>query len=346
MSIAAANGGGNGAAAPAAQGEAKVLRGPAAMLAKAMDESREVPTATSFRTIAVDTLDAKRKALNAVLNERGMKVSFTHIVAWAIAQAAKDFPVMVRLFDERDGKPVAIEGSPVNLGIAVDVERKDGSHSLMVPAIKGAGGLDFAGFHSYYEDLINKTRENKLTADDFQGTNISLTNPGGIGTVASVPRLMKGQSAIIATGSIAYPPEWAHAAPDRLRAARRLQGDDADLDLRPPGDPGRRVGRLPAPDRAAAPGRGLLLRGDRDRPRGRGGADRRRPPRLGLRSAAGRRRRRPRPRPRPTKSCCRRSRRRPPCSRGTAPTAISPPASTRSAASPRATPRSSPRTST
>ncbi len=215
--IAAANGGGNGAS-PAAAGEAKILRGPAAMLAKAMDESREVPTATSFRTIAVDTLDAKRKALNKVLNERGMKVSFTHIVAWAIAQAAKSFPVMVRVHEERDGKPVAIEGGPVNLGIAVDVERKDGSHSLMVPAIKGADGLDFAGFHTYYEELINKTRENKLTADDFQGTNISLTNPGGIGTVASVPRLMKGQSAIIATGSIAYPPEWSHATPDRLRA--------------------------------------------------------------------------------------------------------------------------------
>ena len=187
------------------------------MLAQAMDESREVPTATSFRTIAVDTLDAKRKAINGLLKERGMKVSFTHLVAWAIVQAAKEHPVMTRVFTRKDGKPVAIENGPVNLGIAVDVERKDGSHSLMVPAIKGSQDLEFAGFHSYYEELITKTRENKLTADDFQGTNISLTNPGGIGTVASVPRLLNGQSAIIATGAIAYPPEWTHATPERLR---------------------------------------------------------------------------------------------------------------------------------
>ncbi len=187
------------------------------MLAEAMNQSREIPTATSFRTVPVDTLDAKRKALNGVLSDRGMKISFTHLIAWAIVEAAEEWPVMGRSFDARDGKPFAIDPEAVNLGIAVDVERK-GGRSLMVPCIKGADGLDFAGFHSYYEDLITKTRENKLTADDFKGTTISLTNPGGLGTVASVPRLMSGQGTIIACGSLAYPVEWAHAAPERIKA--------------------------------------------------------------------------------------------------------------------------------
>jgi multifunctional 2-oxoglutarate metabolism enzyme len=220
--VLAAADGGNGAAAPTAavEGKSKPLRGPAAMLAKAMNESRSVPTATSFRTLAVDTLDAKRKALNAVLEERAMKFSFTHLVAWAIVQAARELPVMTRSYTEAesDGSPQVVDPGQVNLGIAVDVERRDGSRSLMVPCIKGADRLGFPDFHARYEELINRTRENKLTADDFQGTNITLTNPGGLGTVASVPRLLSGQSAIIATGSIAYPVEWAHTPPEKVKA--------------------------------------------------------------------------------------------------------------------------------
>ena len=139
---------GGGAAPAATAGEAQPLRGTAAALAKAMNESRSIPTATSFRELAVDTLDAKRKALNAILKERGLKVSFTHLIAWAIVKAAQEWSVMGRAFEERDGKPTVIEPGGVNLGIAVDVERK-GKRSLMVPCIKGADQLAFAGFHSY-----------------------------------------------------------------------------------------------------------------------------------------------------------------------------------------------------
>ena len=212
----------NGDRAPAgpantAAAEERPLRGPAAALAKAMNESRGIPTATSFRTLAVDTLDAKRKALNNALKDRAMKISFTHLIAWAIIKAAEEWPVMARHYAERDGKPVVVEPGSINLGIAVDVERK-GQRSLMVPCIKGADGLDFRGFHSYYEDLITKTRENQLTADDFQDTNITLTNPGGLGTIASVPRLLTGQGTIVACGSLAYPVEWAHAPADKIKA--------------------------------------------------------------------------------------------------------------------------------
>ena len=213
--VIAAGGNGSGAptpSGPAPQGELLPLRGSAAALAKAMDESRSIPTATSFRTLAVDTLDSKRKAINEQLADRGVKVSFTHLIAWAIVRASAEWPVMARSFAQVDGKPNAVDPGATNLGIAVDVEKK-GSRSLMVPCIAGADQMDFAGFHRRYEELITKTREGSLTADDFQGTNITLTNPGGIGTVASVPRLLSGQGTIIATGSIAYPAEWQQASP-------------------------------------------------------------------------------------------------------------------------------------
>ena len=167
---------------------------------------------------------------------------------------------MGRAYAESDGKPQVIEPGAVNLGIAVDVERKDGSRSLMVPCIKGADRLDFAAFHAYYEELINKTRENKLTADDFQGTNITLTNPGGLGTVASVPRLLAGQGTIVATGSIAYPAEWAHAPADKLKAlgVSKVMTMTSTYDHRI--IQGAESGLVPAPHRPAPPGRGQLLR--------------------------------------------------------------------------------------
>ena len=183
------------------EGAAKIKGGGAA-LARYMDESRSIPTATSFRTLTVTTLDARRKQLK----DAGQKVSFTHLIAYAIAKAATDeMPVMAHHFVESGGEPYRVDDGDVNLGLAVDVEKKDGSRTLMVPVIRDAGRLSFRQFLDAYNELVEKARTNTLSADDLTGGNISLTNPGGIGTVASVPRLMVGQGTIVATGSISYP---------------------------------------------------------------------------------------------------------------------------------------------
>jgi multifunctional 2-oxoglutarate metabolism enzyme len=191
----------NGSSATADAPETKPMRGSAAALARYMEQSRSIPTATSFRTLTVTMLEARRKELKAA--ER--KVSFTHLIAYAIARAADDMPVMADHFAEIDGKPNRVHDGQVNLGLAVDVEKKDGTRTLMVPVISNAGRLAFESFVAAYDALVEKARTNTLTADDLQGANITLTNPGGIGTIASVPRLMTGQGTIVATGSIAYP---------------------------------------------------------------------------------------------------------------------------------------------
>ena len=147
----------------------------------------------------------------------------------------------------------------------------------MVPVIRDAGRLTFSGFLDAFNDLIARARENKLTADDLQGANVSLTNPGGIGTIASVPRLMTGQGTIVATGSIGYPPGLGSIGADD----RRREGDDDDLDLRPPHHPGRRVRPVPPGRRGLPAGRARLLRGGLRRPRRharRGARSRPRPP--------------------------------------------------------------------
>jgi multifunctional 2-oxoglutarate metabolism enzyme len=193
----------NGAAELAALPEAaQQIKGAGAALARYMDESRSIPTATSFRTLTITTMDARRKQLKGA----GQKVSFTHLIAYAIAKAATDqMPVMAHHFTSAAGKPYRVDDGQVNLGIAVDVEKKDGTRTLMVPVIRNAGGVSFKEFIDAFNVLIDKARTNSLAADDLAGANISLTNPGGIGTIASVPRLMVGQGTIVATGSIAYP---------------------------------------------------------------------------------------------------------------------------------------------
>jgi 2-oxoglutarate dehydrogenase E1 component len=196
----------DGAAPSAAQAETKLMRGGAAALARYMEQSRSIPTATSFRTLAVTMLDGRRKELKAAEH----KVSFTHLIAYAIARAADDMPVMADHFEEVDGKPHRVRDGRVNLGLAVDVEKKDDrsgivQRTLMVPVIRDAGRMPFERFVAAYDALVEKARTNTLTADDLVGGNLTLTNPGGIGTIASVPRLMTGQGTIVATGSIAYP---------------------------------------------------------------------------------------------------------------------------------------------
>ncbi len=186
------------------------LRGPAASLVDHMEQSLDIPTATSFRTLAVTVLDARRRELNLGLTTGGqqVKVSFTHLIGYAVARAAVEMPEMSAHFARTtQGRPARVEGA-AHLGLAVDSRRKDGSRFLVVPVITDAGSRSFAEFHREYERLIDRARSNDLAADELRGATITLTNPGGIGTAASVPRLMPGQGTIIAVGALGYPPEW------------------------------------------------------------------------------------------------------------------------------------------
>ncbi len=194
------------ASGAALDGAGTRLRGAAASLAEHMERSLGIPTATSFRTVEVGALDARRRELNAALRAAGRseKISFTHIIAYAIAQAAKTVPVMATSFRRSADGPERVERG-VQLGLAVDVKRNDGSRILVVPVLRDADKLDFAAFVRAYEKLVEKARASTLQPGDMAGATLTLTNPGGIGTVASVPRLMEGQGTIIATGAIGYP---------------------------------------------------------------------------------------------------------------------------------------------
>jgi len=179
---------------------ATLIKGPAAALARNMVASLGVPTATSFREIDVATLEARRKELNGQIAPR--KVSFTHLIGWAIVQAATAQRSMSHYFATIDEQAYRVDPGGINLGLAVDVERTDGSRFLVVPVIRAADQMDFAAFHARYEEVVEKARTNKLAADEFVGATITLTNPGTLGTSASVPRLMPNQGTIVATGTI------------------------------------------------------------------------------------------------------------------------------------------------
>ncbi|MDF8265094.1 multifunctional oxoglutarate decarboxylase/oxoglutarate dehydrogenase thiamine pyrophosphate-binding subunit/dihydrolipoyllysine-residue succinyltransferase subunit [Luteipulveratus flavus] len=198
--------------------EAVPLRGVAARIVTNMEDSLEVPTATSVRAVPAKLLIDNRIVINNHLSRsRGGKVSFTHLIGYAIVKALHDVPEMnFALGADEKGKPQLLKPGHVNFGLAIDLQKDDGSRTLVVPSIKGAENMDFAQFWTAYEDMVRKARTNKLTLDDYAGTTISLTNPGGIGTNHSVPRLMKGAGAIIGVGALEYPAEWQGASQERL----------------------------------------------------------------------------------------------------------------------------------
>lgn len=196
---------------------ARPITGPAKKIVENMEQSLTVPTATSFRNIPVKVLEENRRILNEHRSAQGHgKISFTHLIAFAIVEAVKAYPHLNHGFSEIDGTPSRLEHQDVNLGIAIDIEKKDGSRSLLVPSIKAADKMNFREFLDAYNDRVKRARDGKLEIADFQGTTISLTNPGTIGTAASNPRLMAGQSAIIATGAIEFPAEYQGMGPAAL----------------------------------------------------------------------------------------------------------------------------------
>jgi len=192
------------------------IRGPALRIAENMEASLAVPTATSQRLIPLKLLDENRRLINQHVAASGRKVSYTHIIARAILKALESFPQLNDAYEESGESAFRVRHAAVNFGVAVDVTKKDGTRTLLVPNIKGADKLTFSQFLSAYDDIIKRAREGKLQISDFQGTTISLTNPGTIGTTASTPRLMSGQSVIVATGAIAYPPEYQAMSPEGL----------------------------------------------------------------------------------------------------------------------------------
>lgn len=203
------------ASAPAPTGQdvdVKPLRGPAAKIVENMEASLGVPTATSVRTVPVKLMSENRKLINDYQRYvSGEKVSFTHLIAWAVVKALAAFPNMNTTLRHENGTAQHVVPKHVNLGLAIDIERK-GKRTLLVPNIKAAEQMNFAQFLGLYNDIVRRARDNKLEVEDFLGTTATLTNPGMIGTVSSVPRLMPGQGVIVAVGSIGYPPEY-HAFP-------------------------------------------------------------------------------------------------------------------------------------
>jgi len=193
------------------------IRGVAARVVQSMEASLTVPTATSVRAIPAKLMIDNRTVINNHLARgRGGKVSFTHLIGYAMIKALRAMPEMNVFFAEEEGKPVLGRPEHINLGIAIDLAKPDGTRQLLVPSIKGCDQLDFAQFWASYEETVRKARSGTLTLEDYAGTTVSLTNPGTLGTVHSVPRLVQGQGLILGVGSMDYPAEFQGASDETL----------------------------------------------------------------------------------------------------------------------------------
>jgi 2-oxoglutarate dehydrogenase E1 component len=201
--------------------EEQALRGAAAVIVDRMEESKDLPTATSVRTFPAKLLEVNRRILNNQLQRRGEggKVSFTHLIGWAVVRALLDYPSMSASYREIDGKPHRVAFKNINLGLAMDMPKKGGGRTLLVPNIKSVDQMTFRGYWEEYEALVARVRSGAMSPDDFAGTTATLTNPGTVGTVQSVPRLMPGQGVIVGVGRIGFPPEYEGADPATIAAA-------------------------------------------------------------------------------------------------------------------------------
>ncbi|HEY6437570.1 MAG TPA: 2-oxo acid dehydrogenase subunit E2, partial [Ignavibacteriaceae bacterium] len=202
---------------PGDKDDLQIIAGSSEKILGNMVSSLSIPVATSQRTVPVKLLEENRTLINNHLKRlRKGKISFTHLISWAILKAVQSMPVMNNAFTIIDGKPYVIKRKDVNLGLAIDIEKKDGSRSLIVPNIKAANNLNFREFWTVFEDLISRSRKGMIDPNEFLGSTITLTNPGTIGTVASVPRLMVGQGTIIATGAIQFNAEYQAMSPTTI----------------------------------------------------------------------------------------------------------------------------------
>ncbi len=197
--------------------ELKIIAGSSAKILENMNTSLTIPVATSQRTIPVKLLEENRILINKFLTKNGRgRISFTHLISWAILKAIKAVPALNNAFTIIENKPYLIQRKGVNLGLAIDIEKKDGSRSLLVPNIKDADKTNFKEYWDKYEDIVDRSRKGTIDPSEFLGTTITLTNPGTLGTIGSVPRLMVGQGAIIAVGAIQYSAEYQAMSPSTI----------------------------------------------------------------------------------------------------------------------------------